>query len=324
MPTYPTGLRFERIVVPTPYAVGPANVYVFTADPVTLFDCGPNTPATENALLLGLAAIGVAPQQIARIVISHSHPDHYGMAPRLHALSGCEILIGRHDRPKLGDSSMLVATGKLLLRAGMPMEELVAMGHRERGLGELRPEVPVSGVLDGGERLAFDGFGLNVLHLPGHTAGHICLWDAASGVLFSGDTLLLDISPNPLLEPDPQDPSERRRSLIEYIASLDLLSGMPLTTVFPGHGPPIEDPKGLIEGMRAHHRERTERLAEMLDGAGKTGWQLANELFPQLEGFDNFLAVSEVVAHVDLLIEDGRAEQVEHDGLIYYRRARTG
>jgi glyoxylase-like metal-dependent hydrolase (beta-lactamase superfamily II) len=324
MPTYPTGLRFERIVVPTPYAVGPANVYVFTADPVTLFDCGPNTPATENALLLGLAAIGVAPQQIARIVISHSHPDHYGMAPRLHALSGCEILIGRHDRPKLGDSSMLVATGKLLLQAGMPMEELVEMGHRERRLGELRPEVPVSGVLDGGERLAFDGFGLNVLHLPGHTAGHVCLWDEASGVLFSGDTLLLDISPNPLIEPDPQDPSERRRSLIEYIASLDLLSGMPLATVFPGHGPPIEDPKGLIEEMRAHHRERTERLAKMLDGAGKTGWQLANELFPQLEGFDNFLAVSEVVAHVDLLIEDGRAEQVERDGLIYYRRARTG
>jgi len=320
MPPSPNGLRFERIVVPTPYDVGPANVYVLLADPITLFDCGPNTPANENALMLGLARIGISPQQIGQIVLSHGHPDHFGMAPRIRELSGARVFIGRHDLPKLGDASMLVATGKLLLQAGMPMDKLIEMGERERGLGDLRPEVPGAEPLDGGEVLRFDGFELEVLHLPGHTAGHVCLFDRRSGVLFSGDTLLLDISPNPLLEPNPLDPTERRRSLVEYLRSLDRLSALPLTRVFPGHGEPIEDPATLIADMRLHHRDRTEKLATMLDDRGKSGWELATELFPTLEGFDNFLAVSEVVAHIDLLIEGGRAEQVVSGGIALYRR----
>src|SRR4029077_18751937 len=101
--------------------------------------------------------------------------------------------------------------------------------------------------------------------------------------------------PNPLIEPDPMDPDERRQSLVEYLRSLDVLAGLPLATVFPGHGEPIEDPHGLIEDMRAHHRRRVEDLASRLGERPKTGWDLAQELFRDLQGFDNFLAVSEVV-----------------------------
>jgi len=321
MPAYPNGLRFERIVVPTPYRIGPANVYAFPDEPVTLFDCGPNTPATETALMLGLEGAGIRPEQIGRIVISHAHPDHYGMAPRLQEISGCQILVGERDLPKLTDRSMLYATGRLLLHAGMPVEELVDMGERERKLGDLRPSIEGAAPLSGGARLRFEGFELEVLHLPGHTAGHICLFHRESGVLFSGDTLLLDVSPNPLIEPDPMDPTERRQSLVEYMASLDRLSELPLSTVFSGHGEPIEDPHALIEDMRRHHRERTTALAALLDDGGKTAWQLAGELFPSLEGFDNFLAVSEVVAHIDLLIAHGLAESDDRNGVAYHRRS---
>jgi glyoxylase-like metal-dependent hydrolase (beta-lactamase superfamily II) len=323
VPTNAPDLRFERIVVPTPYKVGPANVYVFPDDPVTLFDCGPNTPATENALMLGLAEHCLHLEQIARVVISHGHPDHYGLAPRIREVSGAELYIGRDDAAKLTDNSMLLATGKLLLEQGMPMEELVDMGARERGLGDLRPRIGDLKLLQGGERLAVDGFDLEVLHLPGHTAGHVCLFHRPSGVLFAGDTLLLNISPNPLLEPDPMDPTERRRSLLEYIETLDVLGSLPLSRVFPGHGPVIEDPRGLIQEMRSHHRERADALAEMLTDEGRSAWELANQIFSNLEGFDNFLAVSEVVAHIDLLVEQGRAEPVQQDGVTYYRSRRA-
>jgi len=314
------GLRFERIVVPTPYAVGPANVYVFPAGAVTLFDCGPNTAEAEAALLTGLKSMRVSPKRIARIIISHAHPDHYGLAPRLRELSGAQILVGELDVPKLEGTSMLHATGRLLLQAGMPMEQVTDMGERERRMGDLRPRIDRPFPLREGDLFKFTGFKLETLHLPGHTAGHVCLFDRDSGVLFSGDTLLLHISPNPLLEPDPADPSERRRSLVEYLRTLDRLSELPLAAVYPGHGPPIEDPHGLIEEMKRHHRERTEAIAALLDRQGKSGWELAGELFPSLEGFDNFLAVSEVVAHIDLLVEQGRAEPVERDGVRYYRR----
>jgi glyoxylase-like metal-dependent hydrolase (beta-lactamase superfamily II) len=302
---------------------GPANVYAFPSPPVTLFDCGPQGAATESALMVGLAGAGLDPRQIARVVISHGHADHYGMAPRLQELSGAAVLIGELDLSKLVDDSMFQATGKLMLKAGIPMDRLVEMGHRERKLGDIRPRVEGAEPLRGGERLVFDDFELDVLHLPGHTAGHICLLERGSGVLFAGDTLLLDISPNPMLEPDPRNPEERRQSLVEYLHSLDRLSELPLTTVFPGHGPPIEDPHGLIEEMRTHHHQRTERLAGLLDEEGLSGWQLANRLFPKIEGFDNFLAVSEVVAHIDLLVLEGRAEPVIRDGITYYRKTRS-
>src|SRR6476660_4565430 len=94
MPAYPSGLRFERIVVPTPFAVGPANVYVTTAPPFTLIDTGTNTPETEVALLAGLSDAGVSPERIERIVITHGHPDHYGLAPMIRERSGAKVLVG--------------------------------------------------------------------------------------------------------------------------------------------------------------------------------------------------------------------------------------
>jgi glyoxylase-like metal-dependent hydrolase (beta-lactamase superfamily II) len=72
---------FFTVLIPPRLPFGPANVYVFPDDPVTLFDCGPNARATENALVLGLAEHGLHLEQIARVVISHGHPDHYGLAP---------------------------------------------------------------------------------------------------------------------------------------------------------------------------------------------------------------------------------------------------
>jgi glyoxylase-like metal-dependent hydrolase (beta-lactamase superfamily II) len=268
-----------------------------------------------------MASVGMVPEQIARIVITHGHPDHYGLAPRLQEVSGAEVLVGELDRPKLADLGTLALTGKLLTKTGIPAATLADMGERERSMGgDLHPEVHGTIPVVGGERLGFDGFDLELLHLPGHTAGHICPYDLGTGVLFSGDTLLLEISPNPLLEPDPKDPEERRRSLVEYLGTLDVLAGMPLSTVFPGHGPVIEEPHGLIEEMRRHHRERVDDLAGRLGSEGKSAWDLAVELFPNLEGFDNFLAVSEVLAHLDLAVLDGRAEPVERHGVTYYRR----
>ncbi len=313
---------FHRIVVPTPYAVGPANVYVIAADPVTLIDCGPNTPAAENALFLGLADLGLAPQQVARVVITHGHPDHFGLAPRFQELAGARILVGELDIPKVAQShSLMMATGALMLAEGMPMEELIQAGERGRSLGDRPPRIEDAEPLRGGDRLEFDAFDLEILHLPGHTAGHVCPFHRESGTLFSGDTLILHITPNPLLEPDPEDPSERRRSLIEYIGTLDELASLPLRTVHPGHGDPIADAHGLIVEMRAHHRRRADDLASRLTGEPKTGWALANELFPNLGAFDNFLAVSEVVAHMDLLVEDGRARTVTRFGVTGYVRA---
>src|SRR5438105_1417894 len=129
-----TQLPFHRIVVPTPYAVGPANVYVIGADPITLIDCGPNTPAAEKALFLGLADLGLAPQQVARVVITHGHPDHFGLAPRFQELAGAQILVGELDVPKVaGERSLMYATGALLLQRGCRWRRWWRWGREAEG-----------------------------------------------------------------------------------------------------------------------------------------------------------------------------------------------
>jgi glyoxylase-like metal-dependent hydrolase (beta-lactamase superfamily II) len=131
----------HRIVVPTPYRVGPANVYVLNDGPLTLFDCGPNTPATMNALRLGLAKLGLAIEQVARVVISHGHPDHYGLAPAIQLAAGARVFVGEHDLPKINERRTMFETGALLMEAGIPMDVLVDMGDRDRKMGDLHPRI---------------------------------------------------------------------------------------------------------------------------------------------------------------------------------------
>jgi len=311
----------HRIIVPTPYRVGPANVYAFDSGPVTLFDCGPNTPAAENALRLGLAARGLSIEQVARVVISHGHPDHYGLAPAVRRASGATVFVGEHDLPKINERASRFATGALLMEAGMPVEVLLDMDRESKRMQELHPTIEEAVPLRGGERFSFDSFELEVLHLPGHTSGHVCLLEPTRRVLYAGDTLLAHITPNPLLEPTPEDPTVRRKSLVEYVHTLDVLESLDLTEVWTGHGEPIQEPAETIRLMKTHHLERKEEIASRLDDRPASPFELAREMFKDLEGFDNFLAVSEVVAHLDLLEADGRAERVIEAGVARYRSA---
>jgi glyoxylase-like metal-dependent hydrolase (beta-lactamase superfamily II) len=143
-------------------------------------------------------------------------------------------------------------------------------------------------------------------------------------VLFAGDTLLLDITPNPILEPTPHDPTVRRKSLVEYLRTLDALEALELEEVWPGHGPPILEPTALIREIKTHHVQRAEEIESLFDGEEQTPWQLARRMFPGLEGFDNYLGVSEVVAHLDLLEAEGKLASFERNGVVYYRGTAKG
>ena len=315
----PSAEFFQRVVVPTPFKVGPANVYVFSDGPVTLIDCGPNTWAAENALRLGLAERGLVLEQIARIIVTHAHPDHFGLAPRLHDISGAEVYVGEHDLPKISGTRDMYATGALLIEAGIPLDELLRWGRDAPR--DLDPKMEELTPIHAGDRFEFEGFELEALHLPGHTSGHICMLEPERRVLFAGDTLISHITPNPILEPTPEDPRVRRKSLIEYIRTLDVLLSLDLREVWPGHGEPILDPPSLIAGIEEHHQERKEEIAALLDGElePRSAWELARAMFPGLEGFDNYLGVSEVVAHLDLVEAEGRAVSFEREGVIFYR-----
>src|SRR4051812_29087443 len=166
-----------RITMPTPYAIGPVNAYLVEGDPLTLIDAGFNMPEGEEALFGTLSDHGIAPEDMGRILVTHAHPDHYGLVHVVQERSHAPVHFPQREIRRVRDRQMFQEVGRLLLEAGMPLELLFKMDQRRQK--EPRPELNHDEVipLNGGEKfdIAIDGgtVQLETLHMPGHTGGHV-------------------------------------------------------------------------------------------------------------------------------------------------------
>jgi glyoxylase-like metal-dependent hydrolase (beta-lactamase superfamily II) len=318
-----TSLPVRRISIPTPYAVGPVNAYLVEAEPLTLIDAGINTPEGKEALLAGLDG---RLDDLERIVITHAHPDHYGLVQMLMETSGARVHFPAREIARVRDKQMLYEVGRLLVQAGMPLELLFKMDQERKKGPRSRFEHEEVVLVEDGDTFAFDeGFELVSHFMPGHSGGHFVYLETRTRTLFAGDQLLPDTSPNPLLEPSLDEPGERRRSLKEYLKSLETMAEMDPQLVYPGHGDPVDDPQALIRWTIDHHMKRKESVAAHIGAEPKSPYDLAQEIYPDVSGYDSFLAVSEVIAHLDLVVEDGGAVAEEDSGgVIRYRQVARG
>ncbi|MFU8857294.1 MAG: MBL fold metallo-hydrolase [Deferrisomatales bacterium] len=310
-------MTFHRIPVPTPFPVGPINAYLLGPSPVTLVDCGPRTDEAWGALCSGLEAAGCPVECVARLVLTHPHHDHAGLARRVRDASGCRVYAHPADRGRLLDepgeweriAGFLV---EVCRRAGAPPEVL---GHLQAGFAALPAYAePLDEVftLGEGDSLHQGDRALAVLHTPGHARGALCLWDFGGRVLLSGDTLLAHISSNAILEGG--EGAFRERTLLRYRETLDRLSALDPEVVLPGHGEPFGGVAELVRRRRALHESRAARLRSLVGQGLSTPWELAQRLFPALPAGQAFLAVSEVVGHLDLLAERGEVAFDGQDG----------
>ena len=195
-------LPVRRIEIPTPYAVGPVNAYLIEAEPLTLIDAGINTAEGKTALLEGLSTNGRQPEDLERIIVTHAHPDHYGLVQLLMEMSGATVYFPAREIARVRDKQMLFEVGRLLVQAGMPLELLFKM-DQERKKGP-RPGLRHEEVrlVDDGVIFAFDeGFELVGHFMPGHSGGHFVYLETTTRTLFASDQLLPEVSPKPLLEP---------------------------------------------------------------------------------------------------------------------------
>ncbi|MCU0975702.1 MAG: MBL fold metallo-hydrolase [Steroidobacteraceae bacterium] len=303
------------IRLPIPGPLNHINVWLLeTAGGWVLVDTGMAIPEVEEAwrqLESRLPALG----RVERILVTHHHPDHFGMAARLAAARGIEVSISeaaaaasRLDHEPGHFTRVLADFADRLGFEPEPEFGEFLSGRRYRSIISGAP--PRLGTLVQDQEIASRAGTFRVSLHDGHAPGHACLHAADTGLLVSGDQVLPHISPNISLYPEIADEDP----LGDYLDSLDQLGALPAATVvLPAHGRPFTGLKTRTDALRAEHEQRLGRIVEACRPGARTG-EVAATLFrlPRLDALNRLLATAETLAHLRYLERRGRVSAVGH------------
>lgn len=311
--------------LPTPFPIGDVNVYLINDSRKTLIDTGVNTPESQKVLLDHLARVGVPVTALDRVIISHLHVDHYGAANWLQQQSGAELSIFHGAKPWLENFDSRRARdrqwyGELYWRCGYGDAAIDLVEHYERSVGCYAAAARVDCVLFEGDLIPTDDDVWRVIHTPGHQQDHICLYAQRQQLLLAADHLLEYITPNPCMEPPRRDGEPKPESLLDYRRSLRRLTSLDATLVLPGHGRCFENLPRRLEQILRHGERRNRGLLTHIDEQPKTLKAIADAFFGPHPPFDAYLVVSEIIGHLEWLLDQEQIVRREENGLDLYQR----
>ncbi len=315
----------HRLAIPTPFQVGRVNAYLIEDEPLTLIDSGPNSAKALDELEQALADRGHAIEDIELLVITHQHIDHFGLAAilarrskaQVAALQGLDSYLARFkEEAELDDRY----AEEMMLRHGIPADVVSALRAVSASFRAWGGAVEVTRPLADGEELVFANRTLRALHRPGHSPSDTVFWDERRSMLIAADHLIKHISSNPLLNrplgsgADYDGP--RPQALVTYLSSLQQTRDMELELVLSGHGAPITDHVALIDSRAKLHRRRAEKIHGLIAQRPRTAHEIAHEIWGNVAVTQAYLTLSEVLGHVDLLINEGRVLEEEREGVV--------
>ncbi len=303
-----------RIDLPLPFELEQINLYLIPIDRgYLLIDCGMDTPESFAALESALGRAGARWSEIRVVVVTHMHPDHIGLAPRIRALSGASFLMHQAEAAHLDslerEERRLPYLHDAYTRCGVPAEAQLEMDRSfafiRKSLHEIVPDM----LLRGGERIDSAIGPLTVVPTPGHSPGHICLHAAGRGLLFSGDHILNSITPNISWHPGTD-------ALGDYLESLDRVGRLEIERVLPAHGPPFSGHREWIAETVAHHDRRCGRILEAVRDGARTAHEIAGRLWTQrLDPIHRHFAVFETMAHLEHMRRRGQLRALDRGGV---------
>ncbi|MDR5708640.1 MAG: MBL fold metallo-hydrolase [Armatimonadota bacterium] len=305
----------RRLRVPVPFPTRWVNVYLVGdgADAV-LVDTGYPFPEGRRVLQEALRRTRSRP---GAILITHAHPDHFGMALELQEQFDCPVWMETREwevtwayRP---GTEVWQEVARQFLRAGMPGERVRQTVESGQKVWEPAKPPRVDRLLREGEILHLGRGRWEVLLTPGHAPAHVCLYEGRTGTLLAGDHLLPRITPNiglwPLAGPDP---------LADFLTSLRVLRELPVRRVLPGHGDPYEGCAERIEELAAHHASRLEAVESVLRAEARTAYEVHLALFgADLDPHNERFGLVEALAHLVYLERRGRVRAREGDPVRY-------
>jgi glyoxylase-like metal-dependent hydrolase (beta-lactamase superfamily II) len=317
----------HRIPIPTPFAVGRVNVYLIEDEPLTLMDTGPNSATSFDELTSGLAALGHAVEDIEVVVITHQHIDHLGLVSIVAQRSGAQVAaldvavpyVEGFTREAQKDDEF---ARSVMLRNGIPEDVVSALSAVSQVFRAWGSRADVTRVLRDGEEMSFRDRKLRVHHRPGHSPTDTIFHDRERRILIAADHLLGHISSNPLITRPPDGSAERPQALVTYLRSLEATRDMDdVDLVLPGHGEPITDHRALMDERLALHRRRAEKIYRLIAERPRTAYEIAQELWGNVAVTQAYLTLSEVLGHVDLLLNAGRVREVDRAGTALFEAA---
>jgi glyoxylase-like metal-dependent hydrolase (beta-lactamase superfamily II) len=319
---FPVATGVHRIPLPLPgEALRAVNVYLIEDDdgPV-LIDAGWSVTEALGALKDTLSTLRFGLGDIQRTLITHMHMDHYTLAVTMRRLFGTRVEVGIGERPSL-ELNML---GEATLSRWLKPWGAEALADFMGPEGDPRNDYELPDAwIHGPTEIRLSGRTLQAVPTPGHTQGHLVFADPVAGILFSGDHILPTITPSIGLEP-----VRRELCLADFLTSLQMVSELPDMEVLPAHGLPGRRSRERAAELQQHHRRRLALSLGAVAGEGSTAYEVAQRLawtrhdraLQDLDGFNQYLAVGETAAHLDLLATRGELVRIDSSGVYSYRQ----
>jgi len=289
-----------------------------------LVDCGWNTDTAYQALEEGMREHGSHPTEINKLVVTHVHPDHYGMAGRLKQLSSCEIVLHEKDSEVItaryfAPKGLMEDMQKFMRGNGVPEMDSPGMSRGSMNMLQNVSPVPADTEVKGGETFKVGDFDFEIIWTPGHSPGHICLYEPNRKILLTGDHVLPTITPNVSIHAQTHG-----SPLGDYMRSLALLEDLDVEIVLPAHEFEITDLKKRLREIEQHHIVRLDEMVACVDSGGSTAWDVAGRVkwatgsLPDFEPHMQRAAVGETIAHLEYLFEEGRVSKVNRGRTLYW------
>ena len=308
-PVRPVAPDIYQVRLPLPFALNHVNCYLLRDDEGwTMLDTGLDRPEIRRAWEAAFVALEIAPQQIRQIVLTHMHPDHYGLSGYFQAITGAPVYLSPREA-ELADAIWvhnawdMDQVAEYWRMGGIPHDVRGIIASQTQKLRQMTmPHPHEVRLIEPGATIAMGGRTFRAILAPGHSDGQLIFYDEADQLMLCGDQVLKTITPNIGLWPSTAfDPLGR------YLASLAELAQLDVRLALPGHGSVITEWQARIGSLIEHHAQRLDHMRDAVGGSA-TALDVSRRVFD----FDSFsehevrFAVAETLAHLEHLVANGR------------------